>query len=118
MRIVVASDGENVTEHFGHCKTYRTYDVENGKITKTGILDSPGHKPGALPIFLKENGANVVISGGMGGGAIDLFNQNNIEVVIGASGDSKKAAEDFLSGNLVSTGSACKEHQHHDECEN
>lgn len=116
MRIIVASDGDNVTEHFGHCRTYRTYDVENGKITKAGVIDSPGHKPGFLPLFLKEKGADVIISGGMGAGAIDLFNENGIKVIVGATGDSKSAAESFLKGVLVSTGSVCHEHMHHDDC--
>ena len=61
-------------------------------------------------------GVNVIISGGMGGGAIDIFNEKNIEVIVGASGDAKAAVEAYLNGSLESTGSVCHEHQHHDEC--
>lgn len=61
-------------------------------------------------------GVNVVIPGGMGGGAIDIFNEKGIEVIVGSSGGAKEAAEPYLRGNFVSTGSACHEHQHHDEC--
>ena len=116
MRIIVPSDGEDVTQHFGHCGYFIAYDAENGNIKNTETLKSPGHRPGVLPIFLKEHGADVVISGGMGAGAIDLFNENGIEVVVGASGNSKKAAEEYIKGNLKSTGEVCQEHMHHDEC--
>lgn len=61
-------------------------------------------------------GVNVIISGGMGGGAIDIFNKKNIEVIVGASGSAEVAAEAYLQGSLKSTGSVCHEHQHHGEC--
>jgi predicted Fe-Mo cluster-binding NifX family protein len=116
MKIVVASDGEDVSQHFGHCMYYRTYDAEDGAITNEGSIANPGHRPNFLPGFLKENGADVIISGGMGEAAINLFRANGIEVVVGASGDARSAAERFLTGKLVSTGSVCREHRHHDEC--
>lgn len=52
----------------------------------------------------------------MGGGAIDIFNKHNIEVIIGATGSSEDAAKSYLAGKLKSTGSVCHEHAHHDEC--
>ncbi|MDN5357091.1 MAG: NifB/NifX family molybdenum-iron cluster-binding protein [Candidatus Methanomethylophilaceae archaeon] len=116
MRIVVASDGEDVTGHFGHCGTFKTFDAENGKITAAGAIDNPGHRPNFLPMFLKENGADVIISGGMGAAAVELFNQNGIEVIIGATGAARTAAERYLRGDLASTGSVCHEHMHHDDC--
>jgi predicted Fe-Mo cluster-binding NifX family protein len=116
MRIAVAGEGKNVTEHFGHCVNFLIYDVENGKIIKEESIPNPGHRPGFLPNFLAERGVNVIISGGMGGGAVDIFNERNIEVIIGASGDAKKAVINYLNGELKSTGSICHEHQHHDEC--
>ena len=54
--------------------------------------------------------------GGMGGGAIDIFNEKVIEVILGASGNAKAAVEAYLQGSLKSTGSVCHEHQYHDEC--
>jgi len=65
---------------------------------------------------LNDMGVNVVISGGMGGGAIDIFNEKGIEVIVGASGDAKAAVEAYLQGYLKSTGSVCHEHQHRNEC--
>ena len=80
-------------------------------------MKNPGHRPGFLPNFLNDIGVNVIISGGMGQGAIDIFNEKGIEVITGALGEAKIAAEEYLKGNLKSTGSICHEHQHHGECE-
>jgi predicted Fe-Mo cluster-binding NifX family protein len=66
---------------------------------------------------LHDKGVKVIISGGMGGGAVDIFNEKGIEVIIGASGEAEKAVNDYLQGKLKSTGSICHEHQHADECE-
>jgi predicted Fe-Mo cluster-binding NifX family protein len=52
----------------------------------------------------------------MGGGAVEIFNERNVEVVVGAKGDAKAAVEAYLQGSLKSTASVCHEHQHHDEC--
>ena len=116
IRIAVASDGGLVTEHFGHCADFIVFDSENNAIVKTETVPNPGHRPGFLPNYLNDLGVNVIISGGMGGGAIDIFNEKNIEVIEGASGTAEAAAEAYLRGDLVSTGSVCHEHAHHDEC--
>ena len=116
MKIAVAGEGKNVTEHFGHCVNFLIYSVENGNITNEESIPNPGHKPGFLPNFLADRGVNVIISGGMGGGAVDIFNERNVEVVVGASGDAKTAVLNYLKGELKTTGSICHEHQHHDEC--
>lgn len=115
-KIAVASNNKNVTGHFGHCDNFILYEVENDKIIKEESVDNPGHKPGFLPNFLADKGVNVIISGSMGQGAVDIFNERNVEVITGASGDARTAAERYLKGELKSTGSICHEHQHHDEC--
>jgi predicted Fe-Mo cluster-binding NifX family protein len=92
------------------------FDCENETIVKTETVANPGHKPGFLPVFLHDKGANVIISGGMGGGAVDIFNEKGIEVVVGATGSAKASVEAYLAGKLESTGSVCHEHQHSDEC--
>ncbi|WP_313757402.1 NifB/NifX family molybdenum-iron cluster-binding protein [Tissierella sp.] len=118
MKIAVASEGKMVTEHFGHCENFSIFEIEEKKIIKTEIIPNPGHKPGFLPNFLNDLGVNVIISGGMGGGAIDIFNEKDIEVIVGAKGDAKEAVNSYLQGSLKSTGSVCNEHQHHNECGN
>lgn len=116
MKIAVASEGKTVTGHFGHCENFNVFEVENDKITSTTSIPNPGHKPGFLPNFLNDMGVNVIISGGMGGGAVEIFNEKNIEVITGAQGNAEAAANDYLQGKLKSTGSVCHEHQHHDTC--
>ena len=116
MKIAVASENEMVTEHFGHCVNFNIFDAENNLIVKSESIPNPGHRPGFLPNFLNDMGVNVIISGGMGAGAIEIFNEKGIEVIVGAKGEAKIAAEQYLQGMLKTTGSVCHEHQHHDEC--
>lgn len=118
MKIAVASNGKDVWGHFGHCEFFNIYIVENGKCISAESIPNPGHKPGFLPNFLADMGVNVIISGGMGGGAVEIFNERNVEVIVGAEGDAKTAVENYLSGNLKSTGSVCHQHEHADECGN
>jgi predicted Fe-Mo cluster-binding NifX family protein len=75
MKIAVASENGMVTEHFGHCEEFVTFDTENNQILKSETIDNPGHRPGFLPNFLADRGVNVIISGGMGGGAVEIFNE-------------------------------------------
>jgi predicted Fe-Mo cluster-binding NifX family protein len=116
MKIAVASEGKMVTEHFGHCEKFNIFEVENSQIVKTNSISNPGHRPGFLPNFLNDMGVNVIISGGMGGGAIEIFNEKGIEVITGAKGLAEAVVKDYLQGNLKSTGSVCHEHRHHSEC--
>ncbi|GAB6180422.1 NifB/NifX family molybdenum-iron cluster-binding protein [Desulfotomaculum defluvii] len=116
MKIAVASENGLVTEHFGYCQSFSIYEVENNQIVKSESIPNPGHKPGFLPNFLNDMGVNVVISGGMGSGAVNIFNEKGIEVITGAKGNAETAAKSYLQGSLKSTGSVCHDHKHHDEC--
>ena len=116
MKIAVASMGKEVAGHFGHCENFNLYDTENGTIQKEESIPNPGHRPGFLPNFLGDMGVEVIIAGGMGGGAVDIFNERGVEVVVGAQGDARTAVEAYLRGDLVSTGDVCHEHAHAHEC--
>ncbi len=116
MKIAVASEGRMVTEHFGHCEGFTIFEVQDNQISRKEFVPNPGHRPGFLPNFLNDKGVNVIISGGMGGGAIEIFNEKGIEVITGASGDAETTVQNYLQGSLKSTGSICHEHQHADEC--
>ncbi len=117
MKIAIASEGKLVSGHFGHCEGFTTYEVEEGKALNKKFVQSPGHKPGFLPVFLKDLGTNVIIAGGMGEAAQELFKENGIEVVVGASGNCDDLIQKYVQGELKSTGSVCREHQHEGHCE-
>ncbi|NLJ70296.1 MAG: dinitrogenase iron-molybdenum cofactor [Clostridiaceae bacterium] len=116
LKIAVAHENGMVSEHFGRSEGFKIFDAENNQILESETIANPGHRPRFLPNFLADRGVNVVISGGMGGGAVEIFNEKNIEVVLGASGNAKTAVENYLKGELKSTGSICNEHRFHDEC--
>jgi predicted Fe-Mo cluster-binding NifX family protein len=117
MKIAIASDNGLVTGHFGHCEEFLIYDIESGEIVNREKIPNPGHVPGFLPKFLNEQGVNLIISGGMGSGAVDIFNSLGIEVVIGARGKVEEVVSAYLAGKLESTGSICHEHVHEGNCE-
>ena len=116
LKIAVASDNKSVSGHFGHCQAFEIFETDKGKILNESSVGNPGHKPGFLPNFLHDLGVNVIISGGMGGGAVEIFNEHDIEVIVGAQGVAKDMVIAYLNGELKSTGSVCHEHQHADEC--
>jgi len=116
MKIAVASEGNMVSGHFGFCEGFTMYDINDDKVSNKEIVSNPGHKPGFLPKFLKEQEANIIISGGMGGRAQELFNENGIEVIVGAEGLCDDIVDKYLKGALKSTGSVCAEHDHEDSC--
>ncbi|HPW53156.1 MAG TPA: NifB/NifX family molybdenum-iron cluster-binding protein [Erysipelotrichaceae bacterium] len=116
IKIAVASINGMVAEHFGHCEDFMVFDVENNEIVKSEVIENPGHRPGFLPNFLADRGVKVIISGGMGAGAINIFNARDVEVVVGALGDGKTAVLDYLQGYLKSTGEVCQ--HHNNDCDN
>jgi predicted Fe-Mo cluster-binding NifX family protein len=71
-------------EHFGHCEFYAIFVVEEGNIISEELVKAPPHEPGLLPRWLAERGVTDVIAGGMGRKAIDIFNENNVNVFVGA----------------------------------
>jgi len=101
------ADGK-LTAHFGHCKEFAMVEVEDEKILRTEMLDPPPHEPGVLPRWLKEQGTDVVIAGGMGQRAIELFNQAGVQVFVGAPVDVPEAlVKGYLNQTLVTGGNVC-----------
>ncbi|MCP4646963.1 MAG: hypothetical protein GY852_04400, partial [bacterium] len=86
MRIAIPMANGALCMHFGHCSTFALVNVENNKITSSSEVVPPPHQPGLLPPWLAEQGATLIIAGGMGSRAQNLFQQNGIEVVTGAAG--------------------------------
>jgi predicted Fe-Mo cluster-binding NifX family protein len=111
MKIAVAIDGGMVAQHFGHCEGFEIFNVQGKQILDKNFVKNPGHRPGFLPNFLGDLGTEVILAGGMGGGAIEIFNERGIQVLTGIQGGSQENVEKFLRGELQSTGSVCREHQ-------
>ena len=116
MKIAVPVAGGVLCPHFGHCEQFALYDVDenNGKIVATNFVTPPEHQPGILPPWLAQQGANVILAGGMGGRAQELFHENGIQVVMGvAENDPEKAVLSHLTGSLVTGDNTC-DHGEHD----
>ncbi|GIM29090.1 nitrogenase iron-molybdenum cofactor protein [Clostridium polyendosporum] len=116
MKIAVASEGKYVSGHFGHCEGFTTYEVKEGEALNKSFTANPGHRPGFLPVFLKDLGVDVIIAGGMGETAQQLFVQNGIEVFVGSEGLCDDIIQKYIIGGLKSTGSVCREHKHEGNC--
>lgn len=117
MKIGVAKEGNQVSQHFGHCEGFQVFDIEDGKVVGQQFVESPGHRPGYLPPFLADKGVNIVIAGGMGATAQELFEERGISVIVGAQGPLEAVINEYLKGNLASTGSVCSEHAHEGHCQ-
>ncbi len=107
------SDMVTVEAHFGHCKQFAIHSVKDNKVVEVEFVDAPPHQPGLLPAFLGAKDIQTIITGGMGQRAIDLFKEQNIEVILGANGTIKEMLEVYLSGQLVSNGEPCAHNDDH-----
>ncbi len=106
--LVVPVMGGKLSSHFGHAEQFAFIETEDGKIAGTEMRTPPGHEPGVLPRWLYEQGADIVIVGGMGESAQGLLRQNGIEVIIGAPMDAPEVlANQYLSGTLITGSNVC-----------
>ncbi|MFH1024712.1 MAG: iron-sulfur cluster carrier protein MrpORP [Planctomycetota bacterium] len=110
MRFAIPVADGKLTMHFGHCEKFALIDVDakTKKIVKQEEVDAPEHQPGLLPRWLAERNVNVVIAGGMGSRAQNLFAENKIKVVVGAPAETTdKLVADYLAGTLKTGGNVC-----------
>jgi ATP-binding protein involved in chromosome partitioning len=107
-KFAIPTLNEQLTAHFGHCEKFAIVEVEDEKVIKEEFVTPPVHQPGVYPKFLADQGVQVIIAGGMGQKAQDLFAQNNIEVHMGVNNGSPKAlVEDYLSNQLKTGQNLC-----------
>ena len=109
MRIAIPTAAGKLAMHFGHCEKFAFIDVDEKKeIHDMKEVEPPPHQPGLLPKWLKEQGATTIIAGGMGQRARNLFQQANIEVIIGAPVKSaKELVLMYLAGTMVTGDNPC-----------
>ena len=113
MRIAVAYENGEVFQHFGHSERFKIYEVEDGRVLSSETISSNGSGHGALASLLGDQKIDVVICGGIGGGAQAALAERGIELCAGASGNADEAVAAYLRGELISTGANCD--HHHEE---
>ena len=113
MKIAVTYDNGNIFQHFGKTEFFKVYEVEDNKVISSEVIGSNGTGHGALAGLLADQGVDVLICGGIGGGAQSALEEAGVELCAGAQGDADQAVEAYLKGELVSTGANCD--HHHEE---
>ncbi len=116
MKIAIPTADGLLCPHFGHCQNFTVVDVdpEEKKISGSETLTPPPHEPGVFPAWLAQMGCNLIIAGGMGGRAVQMFRQNGIQVVIGArAAKPDDVVMDYLNGSLITGGNPCDEPAFH-----
>lgn len=116
MKIAVTYENGQVFQHFGHTENFKVYEVEDGKVVSSEVVSTNGHGHGALAGVLGELNAEVLICGGIGGGAQSALTNAGIRWYGGVSGDADKAVGALLSGSLeYDPNVRCNHHHDHEE---
>ena len=108
MKIAITADTDQglaspVAQHFGHAPYFVLVELQDGAARATDVLANPfaeSHEPGQIPAFIQAQGAEVMISGGMGGRAIGFFREAGVQTATGASGSVGDALQAYLKGSL------------------
>ncbi len=119
MRVAVTYENGNIFQHFGHTEEFKIYDIDNGKVVSSEVVDTNGSGHGALAGVLKERKVDSLICGGIGAGAQIALDEAGIQLYGGASGNADAAVEALLAGTLeFNPDVQCNHHgEHHDgEC--
>lgn len=125
MKIAVTYENGQVFQHFGHTEQFKIYEIEDGKLEKSSVVNTNGSGHSALGGFLQNLGVDTLICGGIGGGAKTALSDAKIKLYGGVSGDADKAVEDLINGRLEFNSevtcshhgegheTSCGEHGHH-----
>ena len=114
MTIAVTYEDGFIFQHFGHCAQFKIYEAENGKVVDSRVVDTNGSGHGALASLLHDLHADVLICGGIGGGAQMALRQVGIQLYGGVRGDADEAVSLFLAGALeFNPNVRCNHHDHH-----
>jgi predicted Fe-Mo cluster-binding NifX family protein len=116
MKIAIPIKDGVIFSHFGGASSFyfATVDSQSKRVLGELILDAPEHVPGAFPMFICQNKADVVIAQGMGASAKEMLAASGVEVITGAPSDKPSALVDlYISGNLASRDVECSHDHHH-----
>ncbi|KIR03136.1 hypothetical protein P261_01951 [Lachnospiraceae bacterium TWA4] len=113
MRIAVTYENGEIFQHFGHTEAFKVYDVEDGKIVNEQVIGTNGQGHGALAGFLSQGQIDVLICGGIGGGAQNALANAGIKLYGGVCGSADEAVKAFLAGKLeYNPNEMCNHHGH------
>lgn len=113
MNIAVTYENGQIFQHFGHTEQFKVYEIDNNTVVKSFVVDTNGQGHGALAGFLSLNNIEVLICGGIGGGAQMALTEAGIKLYGGVSGDADAAVEAYLAGNLdFNPNVQCNHHGH------
>jgi predicted Fe-Mo cluster-binding NifX family protein len=117
MRVAVpVRQNGQIDDHFGHCEYYRIYSLnDSGEISEVQNIPSLqgcGCKSN-IAMILAENGVQVMLAGGIGGGAIQVLNNSGIQVIRGCAGSAEKTVRMWAAGQISDSGESCAHHEHH-----
>ena len=113
MKIAVTYENGQIFQHFGHTEQFKIYEVEDGKIVSSEVMDTNGNGHGALAGILYGQQIDVLICGGIGGGAQVALAQAGIQLFGGVSGSADAAVDAFIAGNLsYDPDVRCNHHDH------
>lgn len=115
MKIAVTYENGEIFQHFGHTGQFKVYDIENGKIVSSKVVGSDGLGHGALAGFLENNRIEVLICGGIGGGAQAALANAGIKLYGGVFGNADAAVQAFLDGRLDYNPDVKCDHHEHEE---
>ena len=116
MRIAVTYENGEIFQHFGHTEQFGLYDVEDGKIVSSEVVDTAGSGHGALAGMLSALHVDALICGGIGGGAQQALAAAGIRLYAGVTGSADAAAQALAEGKLACNANAtCSHHGEHHE---
>ena len=113
MKIAVTYDNEQIFQHFGHTKAFKIYETKENEIISSTVVDTDGQGHGALAGFLQSQGVELLICGGIGGGAQTALSEAKILLRGGVKGSCDEAVKAYLAGELVyNPNIKCSHHSH------
>ncbi len=117
LKIAVTYENGEVFQHFGHSEQFKIYVVEDNKVIGSKVIGTDGNGHEALASYLESDGVDVLICGGIGGGAINALSESGIQVVPGVTGSTDTAVYDYLNGKLsVDMTPNCSHHDEEHSC--
>lgn len=112
MKLAVTYENGNIYQHFGHTEQFKIYTVENNAIVSSEVVPTMGSGHGALAGFLQNLGVEVLICGGIGGGARTALAEAGIRLYGGVSGDADRAVQNLLDNTLSYNPDVACNHHH------